>query len=216
MTESERVHDLELGYRLRGNNLSFEANLFHLNFDNEISQIGALVDMSYMEIRQNVPNSIRQGIEIVGSYNISDQVKLGLNLTYMDSNIDEYVDPGTGETFTDVEHIFAPQFLINPTVDIAISKRIKLNLNARHVSQSFTELSNNDSFVLPSFTVFNSQLNTQITDNLSLSFVLNNVFDVLYFTEGSPIDVDFDGTIDDIGFRVQPPRNFYVLAKYQF
>ena len=216
VTESERVHDLELGYRLRGNNLSFEANLFHLNFDNEISQIGALVDMSYMEIRQNVPNSIRQGIEIVGSYNISDQVKLELNLTYMDSNIDEYVDPGTGETFTDVEHIFAPQFLINPTVDIALSKRIKLNLNARHVSQSFTELSNNDSFVLPSFTVFNSQLNTQITDNLSLSFVLNNVFDVLYFTEGSPIDVDFDGTIDDIGFRVQPPRNFYVLAKYQF
>lgn len=216
VTESERVHDIELGYRHRGSKFSFEANLFHLNFDNEISQIGALVDMSYMEIRQNLPNSIRQGIEIVGSVKLTDRVDLGLNLTYMDSNIDNYVDPGTGEEFTDIEHIFAPEFLINPSVDIAITNKINFNLNARHVSQSFTELSNNEDFVLPSFTVLNSQLNAQINDNFSLSFVLNNVFDTLYFTEGSPIDVDFDGTIDDVGFRVQPPRNFYVLAKYQF
>ena len=214
VTDDERVHDIEIGYRLQQERFSLESNLFYLNFDNEISKIGALVERSYMDIRQNVPNSIRQGLELAASYDASEQVKLGLNLTYMSTNIDEYVDGQT--TFNDVEHIFAPNWIINPNIDISFSNRVSLNLNARYVSESFTELSNSSDFLLPSFTVMNAQLRTQLSDQLSLNLVLNNVFDALYFTEGSPIDADFDGITEEMGFRVQPPRNFYIMANYQF
>ena len=64
--------------------------------------------------------------------------------------------------------------------------------------------------------VLNSQINATLTDQLSIRLIANNVFDVLYFTEGSPIDPDFDGVIDEMGYRVQPPRNFYIMADYQF
>ncbi len=214
VTESERVHDIELGYRYSSNKLKFAANLFYMNFDNEISKIGALVDRSYMEIRQNVPNSLRSGVEIEGSYDINSNIGFGLNLAYLNTSIDEYVDGAN--TFTDVEHIFAPKWTISPSIHWQITDQIVIDLNSLHVSQSFAELSNNQDFTLPAFTVLNAQLNMTVTDRLTLGVVVNNLFDVLYFTEGSPIDIEFDGIVDEMGFRVQPPRNFYVTLNYQF
>ena len=53
-------------------------------------------------------------------------------------------------------------------------------------------------------------------DSFELSLRVNNIFNELYFTDGAPVDFDFDGTPEEPGFRVQAPRNFLAKASFTF
>jgi iron complex outermembrane receptor protein len=211
---SEHVSDIEIGWRHLSSHFSVSANFFNMKFKNEIAKIGALVDRSYMEIRQNVPESRRSGIEVLSHYLLSDKIKLSLTAAYMNTNIGSY--ESSGISFTNVRHILAPDWIIQPTVDFDISDHTSLALSSRYVSQSFAELSNDPAFLVPSHFITNARIKTTLLKNFNLTLVGNNLFNVLYFTEGSPIDVDYNGEVDGMGFRVQPPRNIYVMLSLTF
>ena len=49
-----------------------------------------------------------------------------------------------------------------------------------------------------------------------LDLSLNNLFNELYFTNGAPVDVDFDGIVDGPGYMVQAPRNFFATLTLNF
>ena len=53
----------------------------------------------------------------------------------------------------------------------------------------------------------------QVSSAVSASLKVNNLFDKLYFTNGAPLDTDFDGTFDTPGYIVQPPRHGYIEIK---
>lgn len=214
VTQDERVSDIEFGYRFKNQLFELDANLFYLNFDNEIVKIGALQDFSYIEIRQNVENSIRSGFELISRYSISSDFQLGLLASIMSSNIDVYEDGNS--RYENVEHIFMPKFILQPSIDIGLSNDLAFRLSGRYSSESFTELSNNDDFVLPSFFVIDSQLSYAVGDNISAKLVVNNIFNELYFTEGSPIDADFDGAVEELGLRIQSPQHMYIMLAYKF
>lgn len=215
IVKAEYVNDLEAGFRYRDARLSFTANVFWLDFENEISLVGALANNSFVGIRQNIPNSYRRGFEFIGTAQVTDQLELSLNTTYMQTNVDRFVN-GTGQVFTDVEHIFAPELILNPGIRVIPNDKLSFGVNGRYVSESFIELANAPGFVLPSFFVLNSQVDINLSKNVSFSLLFNNIFDELYFTEGAVVDADFDGVVDGPGFRVQPPRNFYGQLKFRF
>lgn len=73
------------------------------------------------------------------------------------------------------------------------------------------ELANIPSFNLPAHTVLNAQVNVAITSNAHVNIMLNNLTDEQYFTDGAPVDLDFDGIVEGPGFRIQPPRHIYVM-----
>ncbi len=210
----ERVRDIELGWRHRRNKYSLEVNVFDMSFRNEISKIGALVERSYMEIRQNVPHSRRYGLEMMAQLNMSAQFFANLTGSLMGTNISEYQSAGTD--LRNIEHILAPRFIITPTLNYTPYQRLSLMVMARHVSSSFTELSNNPDFTLPAYTVLNSQINYQLSSSINLQLTASNIFNTLYFAEGRPTDRNFDGTIDEMGFRIQPPRNFSMMIRMSF
>ena len=211
---SESVVDLEFGWRLNKEKLKANINGFIMSFDNEITSIGALQELSYIEIRQNVANSSRIGLEALFDYEASEVISTNLSLAWMNSNIDEY-DNGS-QIFENVQSIFTPTWVISPTIVASVSDKTTFTLNGRYVSESFSELSNNEDFVLPSHFILNAQLDFTVFNNLRASVMLNNAFDVLYFTEGGPIDSDFDGLVEGMGYRVQPPRHVYLMLKYSF
>ena len=209
------MNDLELGYRYNNGRFAFTANVFFLEFKNEISLTGALARNSFVSLRQNIPDSYRRGVEFIGNVSITDQWEASLNATYMKTNVSRFVN-GTGDVFTDVEHIFAPDIILNPGIRYTPSGTVSLSLNGRYVSESFIELGNTPGFELPDFFVLNGQVDINFSKNVSFSFLFNNIFDELYFTEGAVVDADFDGVVDGPGFRVQPPRNAYAQMKFKF
>lgn len=214
VTQAEYANDIEFGWNLKTDAWKIHANLFHMKFENEISQVGALQELSYMEIRQNVADSRRSGIELEMAYQPNTKTRLKLNGALMTTNVSAF-DNG-GQILTDVEHIFAPKYIFRPQLDYNFSDNLGVILSGRFVGESFMELANLEDFELPAHSVFNIQGNIKITKNAKFSVMLNNIFDELYFTDGAPVDLDFDGNVEGPGYRVQPPRHVYVIFTLGF
>lgn len=212
--QHETVKDLELGFRKRTEKINLNVNIFHLDFDNEITKIGALQNQSYVEIRQNVANSTRTGVELSLNYMLNELFEFGFIGSAMSSNISDY-NNGMASYF-DVEHVLTPNLIIQPSFLFNLSDKMTFSSTGMYVSNSFTELSNNPDFGLSSFFVLNGQLNYTVNSQVSAQLVINNIFDNLYYTEGSPIDENFDGAFEEVGLRIQPPRNFYFMINYSF
>lgn len=209
VTEEEYATDLELGWKYSDQKWQVGANLFHMKFENEISNVGALEALSYMEIRQNVKDSRRSGLELQFAYRSSEKLGFSLNGAYMTTNVSEF--NSGGEVFRDVEHIFAPSLIVRPQLEFQASKALEFILSGRYVSSSFMELANIPSFELPAHTVVNGQVNINVSESASINLQLNNLLNERYFTDGAPVDLDFDGVVEGPGFRVQPPRHLYVM-----
>ena len=206
----EYVNDLEIGWRSNSEKLAVNANFFYMDFQNEISLVGALQELSYIDIRTNVASSSRVGVELQSAYSLSDKVQFGLNAAFMKTSVDEY------EEIKDVKQIFSPELIISPDLTFNIKDGIRFNLSGQYVSESFIELSNRSDYIAPSFFIVNAQADIRLSKSLSLNATLNNIFDELYFTDGAPVDVDFDGNPEGPGFRVQPPRNSYLMLRLKF
>src|SRR5262249_882627 len=92
----ETVHDLEAGGTLRRHDVEAQANLYSMDFRNEITPIGAL---SYIgtPLRKNVGASYRRGVEADVSYRPTTALTLSANASTSTNRIREYVD-STGTT----------------------------------------------------------------------------------------------------------------------
>ena len=209
------MNDLEVGYRYRGPAASLSANFFYMDFENEISRVGALAQNSYVPLRQNVPDSYRTGVELSGKVRLGDRWTGRLNAVYLKTNVSRF-ENASSQVFREVEHIFAPEWNINPGIAYRPSGTWKISINGRYVSESFMELSNDPAFVLPDYFTLDGQLDVNFSDNVQFSLHLNNIFDKLYFNWGTPVDVDFDGTVEGPGYRVQPPFNLYGQLRVRF
>ncbi len=209
---AEHVIDYELGYAFNNAHFDLDVNLFYMDFKNEISLVGALASNSYVPLRQNILKSNRAGIEWVANYRLNNMISFSTNGAYMQTNVDQFINSSNDE-FSNIEHIFAPDLNLNTSVIIKPFQDLSLTLSNRYISDSFMELSNDEAFRLPEVVVFDAQVSYSLNKTAELSLFINNIFDELYFTDGAPVDVDFDGTIDGPGFRIQPPRNAFVQLR---
>ena len=141
------------------------------------------------------------------NYMLSNQINVGLNGSLMNTNVSRFSN-GNIE-FQNVEHIFSPKYIFSPLIRFQGS-RISAQISSRHVGDSFMELGNIDSFKLPSHTVINSQVMFDLSDRISATLQLNNILNEVYYTDGAPVDLDFDGLVEGPGYRIQPPRHFYI------
>lgn len=208
--QEEYVTDVELGWRWQSQEWAINANAFLMSFTDEISNVGALQELSYMEIRQNVPSSRRNGFELQLRHQATDDISWTLNGAYLNTNVSEF-DNGD-EIFRDVTHIFSPSLVVRPQVELNLWDGVAFLVSGRYVSEAFMELGNRDTFTLPAHTVVNAQLDLRFTESLDLSIMINNLGNTRYFTDGAPVDVDFDGIVEGPGFRIQPPRHIYLIA----
>lgn len=213
VVKSEYVNDIEAGYRYFSEAFKVHVNAFYMQFENEISLVGGLVGNTYIAQRQNVENSHRAGVELDVEWTINDMLTAGLQSTYLHTNVESF-DTGNG-VVEDVEHIFSPDWLISPSLTWSPGN-FTLGIDGRYVSESFMELGNDPDFVVPSYFVSNMHVQWQASDEIRLGLRVNNVFDEQYFNDGAPVDMDFDGTPEGPGFRIQPPRHYFVTADFRF
>ena len=173
-----------------------------------------MAERSYVPIRQNVPDSRRSGLEAILNSSLSTTLSLDASITYLTTNVDLYSAP-TGE-FEDVSHIFSPDWMIRAGLSYRPDKSFRMHLNGRYVAESFMELSNSADFAIPSFFVLNGRIGWTLNDQLDIDLFVNNILDEQYFTDGAPVDLDFDGESEGPGFRIQPPRHFHVMLGFRF
>ncbi len=211
--DPERVLDFELGVRWDNALGRIDANVYVMDFTNEIAPIGEPVGFGLLR-RRNIPDSYRAGAEVAWYYPLVGNLYWTGSMAYMQTNIAEVNIEGEG-VLTDRAHILSPEWIVNSGLKYQILPGFTADVTGHFASEQYMELTNNPDFVVPSWFTMDFTLSYALGDWLTLTGQINNVLDNEYYTYGLPSDVYFSGELER-GFLPTPPRNFFLTAQVRF
>jgi iron complex outermembrane receptor protein len=144
----ERVHDTEVGIRRRSGSWSLDANVFAMEFRNEILPVGQL---SYIgtPLRTNVPASWRRGLELDASAH-TERLHAGANATVMRARIASFTDDATATAYKDVAPLLTPELTASHWATFVMSRELSVGATGRFVGNSFLNNTGNGALTLPS------------------------------------------------------------------
>ena len=225
----EHLVDLEAGWNYRGPTSTFGANVYAMNFHNEIASTGELSPIGLL-LRRNVDRSYRRGLELQYTWQAMPRLTLRGNANLSRNRIhtwtqfyDVYDDAGniTGSqpiTFHDVNPVLTPSMIVNQTVEYAPSSSTTFGVTARHVGRSYLDNTNNNAFVAPAFTTLEANGAIALSQNVNLRLQVNNLtnnkrvfpsgYSYLFLTPAK--------TIDGISYYYpQATRNAVVMVDFR-
>ncbi len=202
----ETVHDFELGTNYRTATLDIQANLYSMDFRNEIAPIGAL---SYIgnPLSKNVPSSYRRGIEADATYRGISRWLLTANATESMNRIRQYTD-STGDVpiiYRNVEPLLTPRFQSFGRAQFSPTSVIDLAVQGRYQSVAFLQNTSDRRYVLPAAFDMDASIGWRIGNN-ELLIRANNLTDSKKYGSGYA-----SGGVSY--YYVLPPRNFFVTLK---
>lgn len=202
----ETVHDVELGTTYRTSDLEMQANLYSMDFRNEIAPIGML---SYIgtPLRRNVAASYRRGIEGDVTYRGLARWLLSANASASMNRIREYTDSSadTPVTYRDVPPLLTPTFQSYARAQFTPVRTLDLAVEGRYQNASFLQNTGDRTYMLPA--AFN--LDGSVTLHVGKSAIVvrgNNLTNSRKYGSG----YGYGGVSY---YYVVPPRNVFVTLK---
>jgi iron complex outermembrane receptor protein len=184
----ERVLDLEAGWSWRGPNVELAANLYAMEFHNEIAATGEQSEIG-LALRRNVDRSFRRGIELDASWQVAPAVRLKTNASFSRNRIREwtqFIDVYDGEgnwtgsrpvEYRNVEPLLSPSVIVNQAVDFTPNARFSMGAIGRYVGRSYLDNTDNDLTAAPSYFVLDANASYAVTDWARVSLQVDNVLD---------------------------------------
>ena len=203
----ERVRDLEAGATVLRPDLTLNANVFSMDFRNEITPIGALSYIG-LPLRKNVGSSYRRGLELDAVYRGFRRLTLGGNATLSWNRIRQYTDDASGITYSDVEPLLTPRFISNQSAELALSPQVSLFVDGRYISRSYLANTSDARFVTPSAYATDLAVDWRI-GTVSLLAQARNIGNARVFTGGYT-----DG--QSSSYYILAARNLIVTARVGF
>jgi iron complex outermembrane receptor protein len=203
----ESVRDLEAGVAWRSGRLGVQANVYSMDFHNEISPIGPLSYLG-LPLRKNVERSYRRGIEIDAAFRATSALTATVNATVSQNRIDEYTDDATGATYRDVEPLLTPRLLANASLRYTFLQSLSASLDGRFVGRSYLANTSDARFTTPGRATADGSL-TWMLGRYAVGLRANNLTNTTFFTGGYT-----DGTTSY--YYVLPPRNWFVTVRARF
>jgi iron complex outermembrane receptor protein len=148
----ERVTNGEAGLRWRGRTARLEANLFAMEFRNEIARIGVLSPLG-AELRSNTPRSYRRGLELDAGWSPSPRLRVGGTATLSRNRIAEWADSSAAPvtTLRNIPPLLSPSLLHTHRVDWQAARWLDLGVEGRYQGVSFLRNDGNRALTLPDF-----------------------------------------------------------------
>ncbi len=228
----ETLRNLEVGYRKFGQDFSFQANYYLMDYENQLVLTGELNDVG-SSVRQNVPNSYRMGVELVGAYQFTDQVRWDANLTLSRNKIKNFTEVlyNYGENFdefnieetqfTDTDISFSPNVIGGSQLTYSPLEGFEAALLSKYVGKQFLDNTSNDARSIDAYFVNDVRLSydfrLESIKNVNVSLLVNNVMDVEYSSNGYTFGYaggDFE--VRENYFYPQAGRNFLLALNLRF
>jgi iron complex outermembrane receptor protein len=158
----EGVVNVEAGLELSRPGLSFQANVYSMEFRNEIAQTGELSDIG-LPLRRNVDRSFRRGVEIDLTWQPWSALRLRHSATYSYNRIrswtqfyDVYDAAGnwtasTSLAHTDVPPLLTPAVLMNLAADCTPVPWLTVGAAGRYVGTAHLDNTDSPVFTAPAF-----------------------------------------------------------------
>mgnify|MGYP001160242359 FL=1 len=225
----ETLHDFELGLRKETEQINWQANLYWMQYKDQLVLTGALDEVGY-PIRENVGKSRRIGIEIDAKIKFSPlwlwQPNVALS---QNKNLDfKFQRDGNIENLGATNLSYSPSVVAGNAFIFAPSTTFQIGLLSKYVGKQYMGNIDSENSVLDAY--FTSDLNaTYLFQKLSwakevqFSLLINNIFNTLYESNGYFYTYDDDWsvaaqikTIEGAGFYPQAGINFLVGIRVLF
>ena len=200
----ESVRDLEAGVAARLGRVGVQANLYAMEFHNEIAPIGPLSYLG-LPLRKNVSRSYRRGVEVDVAVQATTALTVTANATVSQNRIDEYTDDATGVSYHDVEPLLTPRATANASVVYALGRSLTASLDARFVGRTYLANTSDARFTTPGRATADASIAWTIT-RYTLGIRATNLTSTPFYTGGYT-----DGTTSY--YYVLPPRSWFVTLR---
>lgn len=193
--DAERMFDYEAGYSFANSLFSVGANLYYMDYKDQLVVTGQLSDTGNA-ISVNVPDSYRMGIELQGTLSPVDWFDWQLNATLSRNRIKNFVEYIYEDEWTnpiaidcgDTPIAFSPDFIFHNAFNFH-KAGFEASLMSRYVSSQYMNNARSDEAKLDSY--FVSDLAFAYTfkhlpsvKELRLGFTIYNIFDKKYCNNG--------------------------------
>ena len=225
----EILDDYELGWRFTGENNTLSANLYYMDYKDQLVLTGQLDDSGGF-IRETSGNSYRAGLEVEGDFRVLQQLHVRPNIALSSNKNKDYTTSRDGELVnlgtTNIS--FSPSFIAGNSIDYSPTQNLQVALLSKYVGEQYlgnidSQTSKLDAYFLNDFSVNYTITNLSFAKSLVLQGLVNNIFDVKYISNGYfyTYDDDFSTpgtvtTIEGAGFYPQAGINFLVGATLTF
>ncbi|WP_425390080.1 TonB-dependent receptor [Ekhidna sp.] len=228
----ETLRNLEVGYRKFGQDFSFQANYYLMDYENQLVLTGELNDVG-SSVRQNVPNSYRMGIELVGAYQFTEQLRWDANLTLSRNKIENFTEViynyGTNfdefnieETqYQDTDISFSPNVIGGSQLVYSPFDGFETALRSKYVGKQYLDNTSSENRSIDPYFVNDLRLSYNFTvssiENVNISLLVNNILDVEYSSNGYTFGyAGGDYIVRENYFYPQAGRNFLMALNLRF
>ena len=225
----EILDDYELGWRFTGKNNTLSANLYYMDYKDQLVLTGQLDDSGGF-IRETSGNSYRAGLEVEGDFKVLQQLHVRPNIALSSNKNKDYTTSRDGALVnlgtTNIS--FSPSFIAGNSIDYSPKQNLQIALLSKYVGEQYlgnidSQTSKLDAYFSNDFSVNYTITNLSFAKSLVLQGLVNNIFDVKYISNGYfyTYDDDFSTpgtvtTIEGAGFYPQAGINFLVGATLTF
>lgn len=193
--KSERLHDFELGYHHINTRFSASANLYFMNYTDQLVATGKINNVGDA-IMSNVAKSYRAGIELSGTFRLNEKLDWAGNLTFSQNKIIDFVqyiddwdnwnqqaiDLGT----TDI--LLSPNQIGSSTISYRPIKNLSINLISKYVGQQYIDNTSNTYNSIDAYFVNDLSLRYKFYPkafkSIELNLLVSNIFSEEYETYG--------------------------------
>ncbi|MGY6558574.1 MAG: TonB-dependent receptor [Nitritalea sp.] len=193
----ERMQNVEAGIRAKSGRWNYEATFYLMDYRDQLVLTGQVNDVGAY-VRDNVDNSYRAGIELMGGYALSSKWRVGGNAAFSRNKIREFtafIDDFSGETFRQEEQTFtqttlafSPDVVAAGNIDFEPIKGLELNLFQKYVGSQFLDNTMNTDRMLQAFWTTDLRASyrfqTGILPEVTATFMVYNLFNRLYEPNG--------------------------------
>lgn len=226
--KSEKLQDLELGVEFKKSNYQFSANLYYMNYVNQLVLTGQINDVGAYT-RFNVPESYRLGIELQSGWKPAEWLSVGGNLTLSKNKIrsfTEYTDnydsgnqDAVQRSGTDIS--FSPAVVGGAQIMFYPVQQFELGLIGKYVGKQYMDNSQLKRSELKAFATQDFRVvysfSYKALKQVQLIGQINNLFNKLYEPNGYSYSYTSGGVFyTDNGYYPMAGRNFMIAVNLKF
>lgn len=206
----ESVRDFEAGVTWNAAGRTLQANVYSMDFRNDIARIGPPTASGSI-VRRNVGSSYRRGVEVDGRWQLTPRVAFGGNAALSTNRIASYTDSsrGTPVVRRNVEPLLTPRVMTSQRLEFSPARAIALTVEGRYQSRAYLDNTSSADRVLPDFFVLDATARASWS-RYALTLRGANLGDTQKFGSGS---VSGSGTVR---YFVLPARAIFATVDVSF
>ena len=193
--KSEKLQDFELGVERKSKIISYGANLYFMNYKDQLVLTGKINDVGAYT-RSNIAKSYRAGIELQSKLMLTKWFNIEANLTLSENKVKDFTehidDYDNGGQITNIFKkstlSFSPALIAGSSLNFIPFNKGEISLISKYVSRQFLDNTENNSRILNAYYVQDIKvsylLKWKILKEVRLIGQLNNIFSKKYESNG--------------------------------